>query len=228
MEPKVTDIELTKPSSTATDASDIQLMPDTTPDQRIRIASQSIGIDRLDTDRTNSNNSNNSNELHHMNESNVDIDLLNTKNNKARSKTKFELIKSILNIALEGDLAGFQIAWLCMSTCFFVLKIFGSTGVVQRIQWWAIFVIPTMNALLTAWFDYIITKYRSTKKTVESLKKKRFVVLWAIKVIGSIYIASYWIWGPDSFLERFSKTADYQSYFEYINSQNRSIFCSFC
>merc|ERR1719461_227693 len=138
-------------------------------DGRQRIASSSV-IDRQDTNSNSNDSKSDDHELmpRHstVNESNVDPDLLNTHVRKAK-KSKLQMLKSIFGIALEGDLAGFQIAWLCMSTGFVVLKIFGITDVVQRIQWWAIFAIPILNALLTAWFDYIITKYRSTKKTVE-------------------------------------------------------------
>ena len=90
-----------------------------------------------------------------------------------------------LNIAIEGDLAGFQIAWLFMSFGFIILKAFGITDTIDRIEWWAIFIIPLFNALLTAWFDYIIRQFRSTH-TVESLKKSRFVILWLIKLIKSL------------------------------------------
>ena len=119
-------------------------------------------------------------------------------------------IRWYLNIAIEGDLAGFQIAWLLMSIGFIILKIFNITEVIQRIQWWAIFIIPVFNALLTAWFDYIIRQYRSTH-TVESLKKSRFVVLWLIKLIMAIYVTTYWVWGPGSFMERYRDDEDFQS-----------------
>eukprot|EP01083_Nonionella_stella_P072205 194512_1 len=123
--------------------------------------------------------------------------------------SKREMVLNYLGIAIEGDLAGFQIAWVAMSTGFFILKIFNITDVIQTIEWWSIFVIPFFNAILTAWFDYIIRKYRSTN-TVESLRKARFVVLWLVKVVVSIYITTYWIWGSGSFMERFEQREDYQ------------------
>ncbi len=129
-------------------------------------------------------------------------------------RTKRELIVSYLKISVEGDLAGFQIAWLMMSLGFLILKIFNITDVIKTIQWWAIFVIPIFNALLTAWLDYIIRKYRSTR-TIESLAKSRFIVLWAIKVIFVIYVTTYWIWGRGSFMVRAKQLHSFQGIYTY-------------
>eukprot|EP01084_Bolivina_argentea_P177269 306579_1 len=124
-------------------------------------------------------------------------------------RSKRELIVSYLKISVEGDLAGFQIAWLMMSLGFLILKIFNITDIIKTIKWWAIFVIPIFNALLTARFDYIIRKYRSTR-TIESLAKSRFLVLWAIKVVFVIYVTTYWIWGRGSFMVRAKQLHSFQ------------------
>ena len=118
-------------------------------------------------------------------------------------------IKTYLSIAIEGDLAGFQIAWLCMSVGFIILKLGNITETVARIPWWAIFVIPTANAMMTAYFDWVIRKYRSTR-SVESLRKKRFVFLWLLKLVAAIYIITYWIWGDGSFMARYKNGEKYQ------------------
>ena len=124
-------------------------------------------------------------------------------------QTRKEKFVWYLNIAIEGDLAGFQIAWLLMSVGFVIMKLFGITDVIETIDWWAIFVIPIINSLLTAWFDYIIRKFRSSR-TIESLRKGRFIILWLIKVSMCLYVTTYWIWGPGSFMERYENDEDFQ------------------
>ena len=113
-----------------------------------------------------------------------------------------EVIQGYFSIAIEGDLAGFQIFWFLLSIAFLILKIANFTDTIDQISWAAIFIIPIVNALLTAWFDYIIRKFQSTQSK-ESLKKARFVVLWLMKIVGAIYVSTYWIWGPNSFMQRY-------------------------
>ena len=121
-----------------------------------------------------------------------------------------------LRIAIfEGDLAGFQIAWILISITFIVLKTFHISGVIDRIHWVAILVIPSFNCLLTGIFDGIIRHYQ-LRKVVESLRKSRFLILWSIKVIVAIYVTTRWIWGDDSFMARFSEKDDYSELFEYF------------
>eukprot|EP00486_Rosalina_sp_Unknown_P004988 CAMPEP_0201569634 /NCGR_PEP_ID=MMETSP0190_2-20130828/11426_1 /ASSEMBLY_ACC=CAM_ASM_000263 /TAXON_ID=37353 /ORGANISM="Rosalina sp." /LENGTH=133 /DNA_ID=CAMNT_0047992179 /DNA_START=42 /DNA_END=440 /DNA_ORIENTATION=- len=52
------------------------------------------------------------------------------------TQTCCQRVRWYLNIAVEGDLAGFQFAWLFMSLGFIILKIFSITDVIDRIQWW--------------------------------------------------------------------------------------------
>lgn len=142
-----------------------------------------------------------------------------------KGQSKWAKLKNILGIATEGDLAGFQIAWLLISISFLFLKIF-DIHEMGRIGWFEIFAIPIGNFFITGWFDYILRKYRSAQ-VVESLRKKRFVVLWIVKIIGVIYTTAFWIWGQDGFISRFSSLQDYNDVQGVINYCTGSMICIF-
>jgi len=140
------------------------------------------------------------------NENEIDLDFA-SKRTKGTIKQTERTIKTYIHIATQGDLAGFQFAWLFIWLIFLPLKIF-DIHEMGNISWSAIFCIPIANCFLTGWFDYILRRYRSAN-CVESLRKRRFVVLWCIKVIGVIYFTALWIFGEDGFIDRFSDRNDY-------------------
>jgi len=139
-------------------------------------------------------------------DSDNDIDLDFTSKHTPQ-QTKWQQMKGYMHIATQGDLAGFQCAWLFVWLVFLPLKIF-DIHEMGNISWPAIFCIPIANCFFTGWFDWILRRYRSAN-CVESLRKKRFVVLWCIKIIGVIYFTALWIWGEDGFIDRFSDRDDY-------------------
>merc|ERR1719295_1119322 len=139
-------------------------------------------------------------------DSDNDIDLDFTSKHTPQ-QTKWQQMKGYMHIATQGDLAGFQCAWLFVWLVFLPLKIF-DIHEMGNISWPAIFCIPVANCFLTGWFDYLLRRYRSAVEE-ESLRKKRFVVLWCVKIIGVIYFSALWIWGSDGFIERFSHRDDY-------------------
>ena len=127
-------------------------------------------------------------------------------NNSGHGKIMDGLPKvSLLAIFFEGDLAGFQIFWICMSVVFFFLKILlKNSPIFSEFSWSGIFLIPICNSILTGVFDYIIRKYHS-KDAIESLKKRRFLIVFMLKFVLGVYIFAFYLWGPNGFTQEFIK-----------------------